>query len=143
MVALSVGSILLAIGIPSVIELRASSMRYDARLQLESAVRRARSEAVAQGARSILRFSADGRGYSLGMDYLPYSETATEDIVASFETVPSRTAITLSSTAIFSSSGMLIDLAGDAASLTFELTYDGEAYCSGTIFSTGLVQFLC
>lgn len=142
-VCVTILSVLLLAGIPAVLELRASTERYDGKLQLESAIKRTRAEALSNGARALLRTSRDGESYSIGLDFLPYSSAPSEDTISSFENLPRGVSLALDRALIFNSAGTLIAPNGDAGSVRFSLSQDGHDFCSGTVFSTGLLDMSC
>lgn len=71
--------IAVSIGIPSLETWQSSFHRNNARNELEFVLNRARAEAIAQGARVIVSSTNAGETISVGVDQIPYDNSAVAD----------------------------------------------------------------
>lgn len=109
-----------------------------ARQTFEGDILRSRNEAVSTGARAI--FTLDSTGYTVGIDYIPFSAGLTADKTIMRRTLPKGIALTLSQPIIFDSRGYLISSAGSYTSTVCSMTVSGKPFYSKTIYSTGAIQ---
>jgi prepilin-type N-terminal cleavage/methylation domain-containing protein len=138
LIALSIIAALTAtasIQLPPFIE---SMHKKNARQNLEHDIQRARSEALAIGGRAIITMASGGASYTLGIDRLPYSTSATPDSILMTREVPGAVSVALSTTLVFGPRGLLVDpSSGALTTLTYSISSHGTAYASGTVYATG------
>ncbi|MCB0333338.1 MAG: GspH/FimT family protein [Bdellovibrionales bacterium] len=143
MVTVAIASLLAAAAIPQYVELQNSFERSMFIQQLDNDIRRARSEAQAQGMRGILAVSEEGTEYSIGTDGLPTSESATPDTIVLTRDLGSRNTVSLSDSIIFDGRGFLVDSDGEPTTITVTLSRDGEEFCSGSVYPVGAFIYTC
>lgn len=124
-----------------VVSLQKSIQRNTARQQVEFALRRARSEALANGSRAIVTVATDGNSFSIGLDAYPYSSTFAPDSTIFNARLPDGIALTTNHTIVFSSSGSLIDSNGSLTTITASLTDSDATFLSGTIYPIGTIDY--
>ncbi|MCB0321809.1 MAG: prepilin-type N-terminal cleavage/methylation domain-containing protein, partial [Bdellovibrionales bacterium] len=81
LVALGLLSVLSAVAVPSFNVIRGSYERQTAEHQFALDLLRARAVASQYNARAIVQLAADGRSYTIGMDYSPYNVVPAADEV--------------------------------------------------------------
>lgn len=132
----------IAIALPDQGGLRDSLNRGIAVKQFQADIRRARSEAVSAGARSVIEISPDGTTYEVGLDYLPYSNPPASDVRSYRVILPLGITLTSTATITFDPRGYSIDgTTGDSAQVNALLQEDGSTYATGTIFAAGFIDF--
>lgn len=142
-VTLSLLSIMMGLGYPSLAELRRSFVRNSAKQQLDFDIHRAKSEAVKVGARTVMTVSGGGSVYSLGYDYPPYNSPAAADSGQSIfvRNLPRSFSISLSQALIFDSRGYVVDGNGILSNVNTTLSDNGTAFLGATVFPTGYIQY--
>lgn len=109
--------------------------------QLEGDLRRGRSEAVAAGARAVVTVSADGTGYTLGLDYAPYSDPAASDEVLLQSNLPLGVTLVTTQPITFDPRGYSIEADGSAQTVVANLAQRGDQFATGTLFAAGYFEF--
>ncbi|NMC64512.1 MAG: hypothetical protein GYA55_15205 [SAR324 cluster bacterium] len=122
-------------------ELIQSFGRKNAKQEIDSDLRRARSEATKEGTRVVFEFINGGASYRVGFDYLPYSNPAVADKYIFQQNLSNDVTVSTSAPVIFDSRGYLIDASGDPTTVDIELRQDGAVFKTGTIFATGLLHY--
>ena len=111
--------------------------------QFKTDVRRAKLESLAQGGHGVLSESDGNHGYAMGIDYLPYGVSPTIEKQLFVTSFSEHITISLSASLIFDSRGFLIDSTGVPTTAAFSLSYDETEYCTGDIYSSGIVEATC
>ncbi len=140
MVVVVIGFILSAIGLPGAVDLISSFERNVARSQLETDIRRVRSEALAAGARVQLTINGDGAGYSVGIDYIPYADPPAPDVVLYNQTLPSGITVYATQVILFDARGFLIDNTGDYTTTTVTIQEGTETFALANVFPSGVIE---
>lgn len=139
LVTMTVFGIMVATAIPRYGLMAKSFARDSAVKQVDFGVRRAKAEAVANGVRSIVDFSADGSTYTVGIDKLPFSSPPVADQIIINEQLPSGTTANTSTTRlVFDSRGFLVDDSGNPITGSVTFRQAGSTFATGTIYSTGV-----
>lgn len=133
-IALSV----LTVQIPRI---RDSFNRKQAFQQLEADIRLGRSEALARGARIVLKATADGSAYSIGVDRLPYDTSQAADDILYNRKLPSGISLPANQAVSFDSRGSVIDGFGQMTTLSIPLLDGGVRFLLATVYPTGSVAF--
>ncbi len=142
-ITISIVVLVIAAAIPSIKETRSSLLRYEGRQILEDAVMNTQAQAVSNGGRGILIFSADGSSFSIGIDFSPYNDPVVEDNVIHIVPLPTGITALSSETIVYNSQGFLIHENNKITSTTFTLKQNETSYCIGSIYSLGTVEFNC
>ena len=133
-VSLSIAFILSAIAIPNLPTLGDTYGRSSAIQQFEFDLQRARSEAMAAGARSILAPLAGANGYSIGLDYVPYDPNLVPDEELFRRVFEKNVVLSMGDDLVFNSQGFLIDeTTEDLTNESFALKQHGEAFETITV----------
>ena len=140
-VTLVMVSILAAFAVPRFIEMNRSLGRGDAMSQVDFDLMRARSEALASGARTYFTLSNQGSRYSVSADYLPYSSSMSGDSTILNAELPSGISLSTSRQLVFDSRGFVIDEQGNPSSITITFRSDGAKFGSAVLSPTGYYQF--
>jgi prepilin-type N-terminal cleavage/methylation domain-containing protein len=133
-------AILTAIARPDLDAMSPSIARADAIKQVSFDLQRAKNEALAEGVRSILSVSGDGKSYSIGIDYLPYNDPPSADEVTLGEQLPANVTMGASQTVIFDSRGFLIDDAGAGTTASVNLSLKDAQFCTFDISAAGVLN---
>jgi len=141
MVSLVIAASLMAIALPGQSALHDSFNRGTALKQLQGDLRRARSEAVGSGTRTVLSIAPDGSTYEVGFDYQPYNSPPAMDIVTFRGILPNKITLASSIPIVFDPRGYAIDDSGANTQVTVELKEDGSTYTTGTIYAAGFMIF--
>lgn len=80
-------------------------------------VRRARSEAASLGGRVIIALNGTSTGYTVGVDYSPYSSTFVADSILYTRNFPSKVIAAFSGTLLFDTRGFVINSSESATSV--------------------------
>lgn len=137
LVVLAITSIVLATALPDFHALTSSFNRRDSLDVLVSDLQRARSEAVAEGARTIVTVNAGTDGYVVGIDRVPYSVLENPDEVLFTRDFPANVNVGGVAQLIFDSRGYLVDASGTPTSATATITFDGDTYATVSAYSSG------
>ena len=137
LVVLATFSIISAIGASNLPSARSSFVRADARQQFKSDLQRMRAEAQASGGRILLTFNAAHSGYSVGVDYRPFSLSSVPDEILFQRKFESEISIASTHQIIFDPRGLLVDSNGDLTTSVLSIGYEGIQFVSGTLYSTG------
>ncbi len=127
--------------IHGVLALQNSIEKNTSRQQLEFVLRRARNDALANGARVILTVSSSGDTLSLGLDKYPYSSALTPDSTFYTARLPDGVSLSTNHTIVFSSAGNLIDASGNLTTITASLSESGSTFLSGTVYPIGSINY--
>lgn len=133
-------SILSSLGLMSFRDMQSSFRKNDARYTLDADLRRARTEAIAEGGRSILTVTSGGKSYRVGLDQFPFSSVGTPDKVLFQRKLPDGIKLSTAQTVVFDPRGYLVDVTGNYTTTAVSLSQDGGAYFSATIFTTGAMS---
>lgn len=120
-----------------------SFRKMEAIQKFKSDVRRAKLESLAQGGHGALISDSGINGYRMGIDYFPYGSSPAIENELFAASLNERILLSLSAPLIFDSRGFMIDETGVPTSAAFSFSYDGVDYCSGTIYSSGVVEATC
>lgn len=123
-------------------ELLVSIYSTSARNELEADVSRARAEALAEGARAIITISADSKSYTVGLDYMPFSDPPVSEVTLFERELPNTISVIANQTIIFDSRGYLITSDGDITSTDVTLNAAGTPFADGTIYPTGALEYV-
>ena len=142
LVVMTIFALLTTLALPQFVSLESTFARSDSLQRVEFDLRRAKSEALAAGARTVVSFDDRGQGYSIGFDYLPFNDPPAADEIFLNETLPSTISLNSeSSTIIFDSRGFLIDDAGSPTTVDISLVENGAEYGTASISATGAITF--
>ncbi len=140
MVAVSIASILGAIGIINYSESSISLNKISVISDFDQDIRLAQLQSVNEGGRGILNIAANGESYSFGYDYLAYDAAApiTYDTLVFTTNLPEFITIASDVTIIFDSKGRLINEFGtyNSANIT---VYDHSSG-SAQVFKTAVLS---
>jgi prepilin-type N-terminal cleavage/methylation domain-containing protein len=145
LVVLVLSTIFAATALQQYADMSASFNRQNGLRQLESDLRRARAEVVAAGARGVFTIASDGKSYSFGLDYIPFSEDDPPESDSQMFRRVLPTDISLGVTnLLYDSKGFLVD-ADDLTPTTqsMSLRFEGSEYCAVEISSIGMVTISC
>ena len=143
-VVLAILAIVASSALPGYGQMFASFNRQNAVNQIEFDIRRARSEALADGTRGVIAFAGGGSEYSFGIDQLPYSNPAVANTQEFRRVLPKNVTASSSVPLVFDSRGYLINASSGAiTSATLSINYEGTQFCSGSVFSTGTISLAC
>lgn len=140
-IGLVVFSILALIAIPTIPEVLGSLRRDQARQQLEFDLRRARTEAITEGARGIVTVAGDGASYTVGFDNVPYNNPVASDTVLLTRQLPDGITITASDSIIFDARGRAVDINGAMTTVTFGLSLHADLFQAATLYPVGIFEF--
>ncbi len=126
---------------PKLSQLLNSMDRNKAIQQVEFDLRRARIEAVSQGVRSIVNIQSDGKAYTVGLDYVPFSSTNTADSTLLTAKLPNKITISCSEPLIFNSRGFLVNTEGNPVSRTIAIKSNDVPFGAATISPSGAYEF--
>lgn len=143
LVVISIFGIVALFAVPSYSDLKRSQVEQESRNQVRALLRRARAEAIANGTRSIVKTTVNGSQASVGIDYLPYSNSAIEDNVLFFENLPEHVTLRFARIPIFNAQGYLVNAQDAFQTISFRIARKSKTFCSGTIYPAGQVEFLC
>ena len=133
-VSLSVAFILSAVAIPNLPTLGDTYGRSATIQQFEFDLQRARSEAIAAGARCILSPLAGANGYSVGLDYVPYDPNLVPDEELYRRVFEKNVVLSMSDDLVFNSQGFLIDeTTEDLTTRKFSLKQHGRVFKTITV----------
>jgi prepilin-type N-terminal cleavage/methylation domain-containing protein len=138
--ALAISSILALTAVLNVPEVMESFKRSEARQQLFYDIKRARNEASASGARTVMRIDGSGTSYAVGLDRFPFSSTMSMDSQLFLRELPNRITLNQSQTLVFDPRGYLIDSAGDLTTTTLTLSSVGTDFYSANVYPTGYID---
>jgi len=144
MVALFIVGILLAIATPNYVDMSRSFSKSNVRIQLLQDLRRGQATTVSEGCRGVFSFSSDGRSYSFGCDYLPYSEAnpPVADSLRFTKELAKGFSVSADATILFNSKGQVIDSDGVLDSRSLQVNLDGDGVVArGTLRPTGFFNF--
>lgn len=125
----------------NVSELLDSFDRSTARNAIEFDLRRARAQAAAQGTRTIFEIDADGGGYTVGYDYIPYSAPPAIAEDAFTRNLPTGITIATDQTIIIDSRGYIVDEGGELTQTSIVLSEDEVSYAESTLYPTGYFDY--
>ena len=139
MASLGILSIILLTGIPSLADISQSYRRNAVRQQFESQVSYLKSKALAEGARTVLIPSNDGKSYETGIDYIPYNNDGSFDSSTGQFDLPNQITLTLGQQIIFNSRGYLVSSNGEYATTTVRFLDEriDSFFVEKTLLSTG------
>lgn len=143
LVAMTLFSIMIGTAVVKVPALVNSFNRNAALQNVEFDLRRARAEAIAQGARGVVTILPGGNQYTFGIDYSPYSDPPVADSITFSRTLPRDVTFTSSEDILFDPGGYIIDAHSILNSSEVTLSQDGTTFCNGTIFSPGDLEITC
>ena len=121
---------------PSLSSLGGSFSRGAAISQFSSDVSRARAETLRAGARGVLAVAQDGRSYSFGLDYEPYSQTPQADSIMFQSELPGDITV-VASDVMFDSRGYAINSSGVPVNIDFSMESNDSEFIDGKILSLG------
>ena len=141
LVTISIVSLLCSLAVPNMIKMSREASRGNAQDQVAFDINRARNEAMSTGARVLFILTNNGSQYSLGSDYLPYSDTQIPDSTISSAKLPSGVTIISSRVISFDSRGFLVDNFGNPVTATIDFNCDGVKFGHASISPTGYYQY--
>lgn len=141
LVVLAISFLLACVGVPGFAELKQSISRNSARNQINFDLSRTRAEAMAKGARAIMRFNETGSGYTVGIDYFPYSSSSETDETLYTSELPGNVNLSGVQELIFDSRGYLIDTDGSPIDLNINLNDHGGCFLTATIYPIGGIYY--
>ena len=100
--------------------------------------RRAKNEALAEGARVIFTFGAND--YTVGIDRPPYDLSGAPDDTLWIKNYERNVSVSSNDSFIFDSRGMLIDVNGNLSSPTVFMNNLGSTYETLTFYASGFPQ---
>lgn len=141
LVVLAITFLLACVGVPGFAELKQSISRNSARNQINFDLSRTRAEAMAKGARAIMRFNETGSGYTVGLDYYPYASSPMIEQTLFVSTLPGNVSLSGVQDLIFDSRGYLIDTAGSPVDLNIYLNDLAGCFLTATIYPIGGIYY--
>ena len=141
LVTMGILGIIAAIAIPDQSESRGAMNRAMAIAQFDTAITRARAEAVASGARTVFEISVSENAYRVGLDFAPYQVTPTIEEERYVGTLPGDVTMQSSADIIFDPRGYLIDATGATVQLDITFLENGTSYKTGTLFGAGYFEY--
>lgn len=126
-------------GVLSYKRLTDSYRQYAGRVQFQADLARAKSEALNEGARSVVRFNETGSGYTVGIDFHPFNDPpAIEETLVSRD-FPQSIIATPQNDIIFDSRGFSVDSTGYPTSVTLTFFQNSALLGRINIAVTGIV----
>ena len=136
-------SILAGIAIPNMYKLSDAINKRNAELQVLHDLRYAQATTVEQGCKGIFTVSSNGKSYTLGCDYVPYSSLSSPvaDRTLKVQSLPAGISLSVTAPIYFNSRGQVTDSYGVLITNTIVLKADGVAFSTGTLRPTGFFEF--
>ena len=140
LVSISLGFLLIGLGVAYVPELMHSLQRSRVRNQLEFDILRARNESMAKGTRGVFLISPDGQSYLFGFDHLPYNLNPSIEEMLFIRYLDSEFTATSSRDLIFNAFGRTIDQTGQLTTTVVSLRDRGDVFSIATVSPIGFVN---
>lgn len=141
LITIALVSSIAAIAIPNGSKIQDSFNRATALAQVHTDLRRARAEAVAAGARTVLSISVAQNSYDVGLDFAPYTTPPVIETRRFGGALPTGITIQTSADIIFDPRGYLVDDSGDPTQIDLTFLEDGTSYKVGTLYAAGYLDY--
>lgn len=128
------------IAAPRVSELLESFSRSNAEMQVLQDMRLMQATTVEQGCQGIVSIAADGKSYSYGCDYVPFSAVSPPvwDSVRFTHSLPPKVTVATNGQIIFNSRGQAVEESGALATRTISLSLN--KYGAPVVFNIGTLR---
>lgn len=124
-------------------DIHPSFKKWDARSQIVHDLRLAQATALTEGCRVIFEINVNADGYSIGCDYVPYSDPVVSDVVFETKLLPRDITMSANTGIIFNSRGQIIDVDGSLDSVFIRADFGvggiQSEFMSAEILATGTV----
>jgi type II secretory pathway pseudopilin PulG len=146
-VTMAITAITFFVATPKLSEILASYYRRNGEMQVLGDMRIAQATTVKEGCHGIFSIASDGKSYSYGCDYVPYSSTYPPAIEKTFfiRRLPSKVQVSSDALVMFNSRGQCIDdsesLATRTVTLSTILSSGSSTFNTGTLRPTGFFSY--
>ncbi|RME58024.1 MAG: prepilin-type N-terminal cleavage/methylation domain-containing protein [Candidatus Dadabacteria bacterium] len=143
LVVIAITALLIGLAVPASKEINESLRRNGLKQQVESDVRYARSLALANGTRAVIRLTNGGLSYEIGLDEPPYNDPPAPDKAVIKRELESNFSLQFSDSIIFSSKGFSVDKDNDPTTISLSFFFESEKFCEGNIYAAGFLVMNC
>ena len=137
LVSMVIIALIMVTGAPSYAKLRNSIYRSMTYEQIKLDLKRAKSMALAEGARSVLSIDNGNSNYTFGLDFPPYNSPAAADSVSFYTYFPENITLSSAETVVFNAQGQLIDSSEDLNETTITMKLDGTTFATLDLYASG------
>lgn len=134
-------TLVMGFAVVSMVSLKTTSEKVNAKHEIASDILRARKEALARGTRVIIDIDSSGKSYSVGFDYVPYSDPPVAEAIKFTRSMAEGIMLTPAQKLVFDPRGCLIDDTGALTTGSLVLNHHQLAYAVGSILPTGFIEF--
>ena len=144
-IAMFMFAIVSLIAAPRLSALYDSINKRNAEVLILQDVRLAQAKSVEQGCRGIFAIATNGKSYTFGCDYVPYSTTTVADQIIYTRNLPSKITMTADAQVLFNTRGQVVDVneALQTRTLSLKSSRTGTAvtFNTGTLRPTGFFTY--